>query len=154
VDPKLAYWTWSLANLALVVVIGLSGLREIRAGRARVHRRRMLTAGGCVALFLVSYLLKVALLGREDRSLWSDASLWTLYIHETCIAVMLIAAGVALLRARRFGPLEDGATPAPAARESDRAVHRFAGAVALTASVLALLTAAGVLVGMYQRAGL
>ena len=152
-DPKLAFWTWSLANLALVMALGFSGVRQIRAGRPAAHRRRMLAAGVLVVLFLASYLLKVAVLGREDRSLWSDASLFTLYVHEACVAGMLVAAVVALLRTRRFGALVDGSVPAPAAREADRAVHRRAGGVALAAGVLALLTAAGVLMGMYERAG-
>jgi uncharacterized membrane protein YozB (DUF420 family) len=113
----------------------------------------MLTSASLVGLFLVSYVIKAIVLGREDRSLWSQASLWTLYVHEACVAVMLVAAGIALMRARRFGPLRDSAPPAPEARERGRRVHRRAGRVAVSASVLALLTAAGVLAGMYARVG-
>jgi uncharacterized membrane protein YozB (DUF420 family) len=152
-DAKLAFWSWALANFAAVVLLGLDGVRHIRAGRVHAHRRRMLAAAGFVGLFLLSYLFKVAFLGREDRGQWSDASLSTLYIHETCVAVMLVAAGLAWLRARRFGKITDGATPAPEARAQDRRVHRRAGRVALIASGLALLTAAGVLAGMFGRAG-
>ncbi|MFQ5417465.1 MAG: DUF420 domain-containing protein [Myxococcota bacterium] len=152
-DAKLAFWTWALANFVAVVVLGLDGVRHIRAGRVHAHRRRMLTAAGFVGLFLVSYLSKVAFVGREDRSQWSDASLVTLYVHETCVAVMLLAACVAWLRTRRFGKLQDGVPPSPEAREPDRRVHRRAGRVALVAGGLALLTAAGVLAGMYGRAG-
>jgi uncharacterized membrane protein YozB (DUF420 family) len=113
----------------------------------------MLTAVSLVGLFLVSYVIKVILLGREDRSSWSQASAWTLYVHEACVAAMLVAAGIALTRARRFGPLRDGAPPAAEPRERGRRVHRLAGRVAVAASVLALLTAAGVLAGMYAREG-
>jgi uncharacterized membrane protein YozB (DUF420 family) len=153
IDPKLAYWTAALVDLFFVVACGLTGVWRIRHRRAHGHRRMMLVAAGLVGLFLVSYVLKVALAGREDPAPWSAASLWTLYVHEACVATMLVAAGLAAARARRFGPLRDGEVPAPEASEHDRRVHRGAGRVAVVASILALLTAAGVLAGMYARAG-
>jgi uncharacterized membrane protein YozB (DUF420 family) len=136
-----------------VVLCCVVGVARVRAGRALSHRRLMQVAGVLVVVFLGSYLLKVSLLGREDRSLWSASEHWLLYVHELCIVVMLIAGGVAGLRARRFGEIRDDANPAPNAEAADRRVHRLAGRVAVTASVLALLTAAGVLMGMYSRAG-
>ena len=153
IDPKLVYWTAAFIDLFVVVACGLTGLWRIRHRRALGHRRMMWVAAGVVGFFLVSYVVKVALVGREDRALWSAASLWTLYVHEACVATMLVAAGLAAARARRFGPLRDGEAPAPEAREHDRRVHRRAGRVAVAAGVLALLTAAGVLAGMYARAG-
>lgn len=152
-DGKLAFWTWAFAIIVAVVAVALAGVRDIRAGRAPAHRRKMLTASVLVGVFLLSYLAKLALLGREDRGAWDQASLWTLYIHELCIAGMLLAAIVAVTRARRFGKLQSGETPAPEARAEDRHFHRRAGRVAVAAGVLALLTAAGVLAGMYARAG-
>jgi len=113
----------------------------------------MKIAASLVGLFVVAYLVKVSLLGREDRSLWSAAELWTLYVHELCIVAMLVAGSAAALHARRFGEVYDGSIPVPEARERDRRIHRIAGRVAVAASVLALLTAARVLVGMYSRAG-
>jgi uncharacterized membrane protein YozB (DUF420 family) len=113
----------------------------------------MLTASSLVGLFLVSYVVKVIVLGREDRSSWSQESLWTLYVHEACVAAMLVAAVIALTRTRSFGPLRDGEPPAPEAREWGRRVHRRAGRVAVAASALALLSAAAVLAGMYVRGG-
>lgn len=41
----------------------LAGWRAIRRGDRERHRRRMLSAFGCSALFLVSYLTRVALTG-------------------------------------------------------------------------------------------
>jgi uncharacterized membrane protein YozB (DUF420 family) len=113
----------------------------------------MLTSASLVGLFLVSYVIKAIVLGREDRFLWSQASLWTLYVHEACVAVMIVAAAIALTRTRHFGPLQDGESPAPEARERGRRVHRRAGRAAVAASVLALLTAAALLAGMYARGG-
>ena len=153
VDPKLLYWTAAFVDLFVVVACGLAGAWRIRHRRVHGHRRMMRVAAAFVGLFLVSYVLKVALVGREERALWSAASLWTLYAHEACVATMLVAAGLAAARARRFGPLRDGEAPAAEASEHDRRVHRRAGRVAVAAGVLALLTAAGVLTGMYARAG-
>jgi len=113
----------------------------------------MLTASSLVGLFLVSYVVKLIVLGREDRSSWSQASLWTLYVHEACVAAMLVAAVIALTRTRSFGTLRDGEPPAPETREWGRRVHRRAGRVAGAAGALARLSAAAVLAGMYVRGG-
>jgi hypothetical protein len=153
-DPKLVYWTAALVNLLAVVVCAAAGVRRIRRGELRAHRRLMLTAAALVGLFLVSYLGKLAALGREDRSLWTDADLAVLYLHEGCIAVMLIGGGLAGSRAWRFrrtlgaGPLRDRKS-----RAGDRVWHRRAGWAAVVACAFAFATAAGVLAGMYARAG-
>jgi uncharacterized membrane protein YozB (DUF420 family) len=128
-------------------------VRRVRSGNVTGHRRMMRTSTALVGLFLVSYVVKVLLIGREDRSTWDDASLWMLYVHEFCIALMILAAGAGLSRARRFGRLRDGDVLAPEARARDRRIHRIAGRVALVASAAALLTAGGVLAGMFARAG-
>jgi hypothetical protein len=113
----------------------------------------MQISAALVGAFLLSYLVKVGVLGKEDRSLWSTFDVWTLYIHELCVMAMLVAGGVAALRARRFGEVRETAPPAPDARPDDLRVHRVAGKVAVVASVFALLTAGMVLLGMYSRAG-
>lgn len=112
----------------------------------------MQAAGSLVVLFLVSYAVKLPLLGREDRSHWSSSELWTLYAHELCIVAMLAAGAVAAFYARRFGEVRDGPHPAPEADGRDRSIHKIAGRIAVISSVFALLTAAAVLTGMYSRA--
>ena len=129
-----------------------TGVQRVRRGDVVGHRHAMLRAVALIALFLVSYGFKVLLLGREDRVAWSALSLTVLYLHETCIAAMVIAGAVAISRARRFGRPADLTVSPPQTRGRDRRVHRAAGRVAVIASVLALLTAAGVLAGMYTRA--
>lgn len=147
------FWTWAFANTALIVACCFEGLARIRASRGQAHRRIMQLASALVVVFLLSYLVKVGILGREDRSLWSRFDLVTLYIHELCVSVMLLAGGVAVARARRFGEVHDAAPVAPEAAPGDLRVHRIAGKVVVVSSVLALLTAGIVLVGMYLRAG-
>jgi hypothetical protein len=157
-DAKLVYWTAAFADLVLVVLCASLGVRRIRRRDARGHRRLMLSAAGLVGLFLLSYLLKVALLGKEDRSAWGPAALVSLYAHESAILVMLVGGAFAATRALRFRRLLD-AFPFDADRRARgdalaraRRQHRRAGWAALIGSGLALATAALVLLGMYARA--
>ena len=152
-DAKLLYWTGALVNLGVVVLLAADGVRRIRRGEVRAHRRRMLAAGALVGLFLGSYLVKVAALGKEDRSAWSGLDYGVLYVHESCIAVMLLCGAYAGFRAFRFRrALPPGDLPPAARRAADRRGHRRAGWGAVVGAVLAFVTAAGVLVGMYGRA--
>ena len=151
-DAKLVFWSWALANLGAVVGIAASGVRAIRRGDVATHRRRMLASGLLVALFLVAYLVKVGVLGKEDRSLWSAQDRWILYIHETCVAAMLLAGAYAIWRASRFRARLGNPPALPAEPLPGRLRHRRAGWVAVVGAALALVTAAGVLAGMFARA--
>jgi len=154
IDPKLIFWTLALANLLGVVVCALLGVRRIRRRDVRGHRRFMTSAGGLVGLFLLSYVMKVIVLGKEHRELWTPTARTALYVHETAILVMLVAAGVAAYRAWRFrhtlgsGPLLD---PVEESRRG-RLWHRRAGWTAVVVSVAALVTAAVWLSEMYASA--
>ncbi len=155
-DPKLLYWTGAFANMGAVLVLAVLGVRRLRAGEVARHRRSMLTAGALVVAFLVSYVIKVAFLGREDLSVWSAPDRWILWTHELCVATLLLSGGFAawrgrtLRRSRRVtrNP-EDPVAPAAVTRQ-----HRAAGKVALVAVGLGFMTASFVLLGMYRRAGM
>jgi len=148
VDPKLLYWTWAWANMAVVVGLAFSGVREIRRHAIARHRRRMLTAAALVLVFLLSYVCKTALLGYEELELWEPTFVYVLRVHEVCIFTMLLAGGTAVYLARRLR-LAAGAESNPGARGLRR--HRRAGWTALISGTLGLLTSAYVLFGMYQR---
>lgn len=153
-DAKLVYWTAALANLAVIAACLVAGVARIRRGDLRGHRRRMLAAAALVGLFLISYALKLALLGREDRSHWAPLDLAILYVHELCIGAMLAAGAAAGILARRLQRRLTGAAqllPAHAALPGRRA-HRRAGRAAVVAGLLALASAVAVLAGMYARA--
>jgi uncharacterized membrane protein YozB (DUF420 family) len=152
--PKLVFWTIALANLGVVVACGARGVRAIRRGDARTHRRMMLASAALVVLFLVSYLAKVAFLGHEDRSAWTAIDYVILYLHELCIAGLLVAGGVALFRGLRFQRLLRPSWTVPPGADAlpGRAAHRRAGRVAAWAGVFAFLTAIGVWIGMLVRA--
>ncbi len=154
-DPKLLYWSLALANMLAVVGFAAAGVRAVRRGELARHRRCMTTAAWLVAAFLLSYLVKRFWAGSEDLAVWSSAARGNLYVHESFVATMLVAGATALVlgrriaRTRRFtGRAED---PAPTAAQLR--THRRFGWVAVTASALGLLTAYGILAGMFERAG-
>ena len=155
-DARLAYWTFALLDMSLVVLCAVAGVRSLRRGDPARHRRQMLAAAALVVLFVVSYAIKLAVLGREDRSTWGVLSIWVLRIHELCVLTMVVAGGLAIarglrLRATRNFTRAPADRPAPA---SDVRWHRGAGRTAVIAAALGLLLAACVLAGMYRRAGL
>ena len=153
-DPKLVYWTLALANLGAIAGCLLAGVLRIRGRDVRGHRRRMLAASALVGLFLSSYVLKLIFLGREDRSLWTALDRALLYSHELCVAAALAAGAVAGYCAWRFSARLGGGAPLPNPPRAlrIRRVHRRAGRAAVVACLLALVTAALVLAGMYARA--
>jgi uncharacterized membrane protein YozB (DUF420 family) len=148
VDPKLWFWTGALLLLGAVVACGGAGVHAIRRGEVRRHRRFMGSAAAGVGLFLVAYAVKVPLLGREDRSAWTRLDYGVLYVHELCVAVMLLAGATALFQAWRARARIDLDGPRPALPG-----HGRAGRIAARAGLLAFLTAGGVWAGMLARAG-
>lgn len=152
-DPKLLYWSGALLNLGVMLVCISVGVRRVRRGDVAGHRRMMLTSAALVAFFFVSYGFKVGLLGKEDRSQWSGLDFAVLYVHELCITVMLLAGGWAAFRAWRFRDRLGPGLALPSEPLPGAAVHRRAGRVAAVGALLAFVTAAGVLAGMFARAG-
>ncbi len=73
-NANLAYWSGALANLCVIVACASTGVRCIRRGEVRSHKRMMLTASTLVGFFLVSYVVKVMLLGKEDVATSSDVA--------------------------------------------------------------------------------
>jgi uncharacterized membrane protein YozB (DUF420 family) len=154
VDAKLVYWTLAFANLGVIAGCLLAGVRRIRRRDVRGHRRMALTASALVGLFLFSYALKLAFLGREDRGQWSALDRALLYTHELCVAAALAAGAVAGFCAWRFRARLGGRAQRPCPGQSFRArrAHRRAGRAAVIGCLLAFTTAACVLAGMYARA--
>ncbi|MAI80716.1 MAG: hypothetical protein CL917_17380 [Deltaproteobacteria bacterium] len=152
-DLKVLYWTFAWLNLLILSAFALVGIFRIRKGQVAKHRVLMLTAVWLIVGFVVSYAIKLALLGREDLSKWSTPEIWLLRFHEACIAVMLLFGGFALVHGRRFQRTRLLSTDedAPAPNPTHLTRHRFAGRVAVISMFLALITAGGVLLGMYER---
>jgi hypothetical protein len=155
-DPKILFWTGALALMGAVVGFAAAGVSRRRRGDIPGHRRAMLTASALVGLFVLSYLVKLALLGREQLPTWSPEARLALRIHETCIAVMLAAGGIGGWRAWRLRRTRNATRDPrdPVAPASLARWHRRAGWTAMIAAGAGWLTALLVLGGMYRRAGL
>lgn len=152
-DTALAFWTAALVDLGIVCLVAILGVRCARRGEIARHRRAMKTAAALVVAFLLSYVAKVALIGREDMSLWSELDLWVLRIHELFVMVMLAAGAVAFSQARKLEGTRV-ATRDPKDPDADPRtlrIHRRAGWTAIAAAVMGFVFAIGVLLGMYQR---
>jgi len=153
-DPKVLYWTGALVNLGVIAVLVTRGVGQVRRGEVARHRRSMVTSAWLVVAFLVSYVFKVMLLGREDLAVWSNVYVQTLRFHETCVLVMLVGGVIALTRARRMRGTRNvtrDPSDAPAPDSTVRWHHR-AGWAAVVGAIAGLLSAGVVLVGMYARA--
>lgn len=151
-DPRVLYWTAAWLNMAFVTALALTGVAAIRSGRIETHRARMITAAVLVALFLVSYPVKVILLGREDLASWPSREVAILRFHEVCVALMVLGGSAALVLARSLR-LRAAPEEARAGRPRLVALHRWAGRLAVSATVLGLLSAGAILAGMWGRAG-
>jgi len=149
-DANVAYWTAALLNMAVVMGFASSGLRHARRGDYVRHRARMVTAASFVLAFLVSYAIKLALLGREQLDQWTRSEVWTLRAHELCVLALVAGGITAGTIALRRGMPRPGAQPADPGRRAERA-HRIAGRIALAGGAFGLLLAGVVLWGMYAR---
>lgn len=152
-DARFLFWSGALLNMALMFGLLFNGVRQVRQGNVQAHRRSMIGAASLVLAFLVAYLLKATLIGKEDFSRWSVPDVWILRFHEMCVLLMLLAGIVALTRARRLrgtqnatADRDDPMAPEPLVRS-----HTRAGWTAVSAAALGLVTAAIVLIGMYGR---
>jgi uncharacterized membrane protein YozB (DUF420 family) len=147
------FWTGAMINLIFIAGLVVSGVRQVRGGEIARHRRSMLTAGALVVGFLLAYVGKVILLGKEDLSVWSRTDVNILRFHETCVTLMLLAGVVALIRAMRMrGTRIVTRNPEdPQAPEGVVRFHRWAGRIALVGCFFGLLSAGFVLAGMFSR---
>ena len=152
---NLSYWTLAWLNLLAIVLLAWTGVAKIRRQQLAAHRRRMLTASAHVGLFLLSYPLKLWILGREGLGPWATLYVITLRIHEGFIALMLIAGIAALWIAHRLRlrvAADGSAALFPAHKVPGRLLwHRRCGRTAVLAASGAFITSAVVLYGMYAR---
>jgi uncharacterized membrane protein len=152
-NPGLLFWTAALVNLAVVCACAIFGVRCVQRGEIARHRRAMKLASWLVVAFLLSYVLKVVLIGREDMARWSSFDLWVLRFHELFVMAMLIAGSVAWLQSRRLVGTRVVTRNAgdPDADPKVLRWHRRAGYCAVLSALLGFGLAIGVLAGMFQR---
>ena len=148
---NLAYWLFAYALMTVTLVIGVRGVIHVRAGRFEAHRKAMVLACNILLFFVLTYVLKVVILGREDKTDWTTLDLVILRVHESFIGIMLIAGTWSRLLARKYKDRLDNPTEAdlPIRRR-----HALAGKIALAAAFCALGTATGVLWVLFRLQGL
>jgi uncharacterized membrane protein YozB (DUF420 family) len=154
-NPSLAFWTTALINLLAVTALVAMGIRSIRRGNLSRHRRCMKTAAALVACFLGAYPLKLLWFGRERLSEWSGQAVVMLRIHEVCVFAMIVGGLTALILSRKMHHNRNRLThlpDTPLASSCALQRHRMAGWTAAIGAGLAFITAAIVLLGMYERA--
>jgi uncharacterized membrane protein YozB (DUF420 family) len=152
-DPKVLFWTGAFINMNVVVGLAIFGVKRLREGFPSRHRSLMITASLLVVGFILAYVLKLVFLGREDLSVWSQAAVWTLRFHETCVLTMVVGGALALrwgsqlstTRSFTLNPEDPEADPALVNR------HRRAGRTAVIGAALGLASSGFVLQGMYAR---
>lgn len=152
-NPGLYFWTAALVNLAIVCATAILGVRCARRGEIARHRQAMKVASWLVVAFLLSYVLKVLVIGREDMSVWSSFDVWLLRFHELFVISMLVAGSAAWIQSRKLVGTRI-VTRDPKDPEPDPKAlrwHRRAGWSALLAAVIGFALAIGVLAGMFQR---
>ena len=155
-NPSLAFWTAALINLLAIVALVAIGIRNIRRGNLSQHRRCMKSAAALVVCFFGIYPIKVLWFGRERLPEWSGQAVAVLRIHELCVFAMLVGGVVALILSRKMHSNRSQPTrlpDAPLASSRTLQSHRKAGWTAAIGAGLALLTAAIVIAGMYERVG-
>ena len=153
-NPGLYFWTAALVNLAIVCATAILGVRCARRGEIARHRQAMTIASWLVVAFLLSYGLKILVIGREDMSVWSSFDVWLLRVHELFVVSMLVAGSAAWIQSRKLVGTRI-VTRDPKDPEPDPKAlrwHRRAGWSALLAAILGFVLAIGVLAGMFQRA--
>ena len=151
-EAKVLYWTGALVNILVLAGLACAGVAEMRRRHGiRRHRRLMLGAAALVGLFLASYLVKLALLGRESPETWEPAFRYTLWFHESCVFLMLLAGGTALLLAWRQHFVRLASDPEWRPSPRMLRLHRRAGWTALISCTLAIASAGVTLEGMVLR---
>ena len=155
IEASVWYWTAAWLNLLVIVLLASAGIREVRRREIARHRRRMLAAVGLVLAFLVSYPIKLLLLGREQLEPWGTGYVATLRFHELCVAAMMIGGLTAVWLATRLRLIDaaDGSRGRypPEQIQARLRLHRRAGRTAYWGALIGLTSAAVVLFGMFTR---
>jgi uncharacterized membrane protein YozB (DUF420 family) len=136
--------------MCVTLGLGMRGVSYIKKGDIGNHQRMMVWACNVILFFVVSYVVKVVVLGREPKAGWQMIELVILYTHEFFILVMLVGGA----RARYFAARFKDTLATAGVGEGDRDLrtrHARAGKMALVGSACALLSAIFVLIILYRH---
>jgi len=136
-NANLTYWLFALVLLLSTVIIAIRGVQLVAQGKMEAHIKHMVLACNLLIFFVLSYVAKVFVLGREIKVAWSSLELAVLYTHESFILVMLVTGTWARILAKGFGTRLDAPTAADLVA---RTKHARLGKVALVSAACALIT--------------
>ncbi|MDH4187610.1 MAG: DUF420 domain-containing protein [Nitrospira sp.] len=94
-DLKSILWYAVLTSLTIAYGIMLAGVRAAKAHDVPHHSRRMLTACTIVGIWLVAYVVKQVLFGREQFG-GTPQEYWTVYLPVFAIHMLFAVSTIAL----------------------------------------------------------
>ena len=94
-EMKTLLWYGALGSVTLAYVIALAGVRSAQTHDVTHHSRRMTIACTIVGIWLVAYVTKQLLFGRE-RFGGTESQFWTLYAPVFSAHMLLATATIGL----------------------------------------------------------
>lgn len=94
-DIKTGLWYGVLISLTAAYLVAMAGVRSARQHEVSHHSRRMIVACTIVGIWLVAYVLKQVLFGRE-RFGGTDRQYWTLYVPLFSVHMALAVTTIGL----------------------------------------------------------
>jgi len=94
-DLKSMLWYGVLISLTAAYLVAMAGVRAAKQHQVAHHSRRMIVSCTIVGIWLVAYVLKQALFGRE-RFGGSDAHYWSLYVPLFSLHMALAVTTIGL----------------------------------------------------------
>lgn len=95
-DLKSWLWYGALTSITAAYLVAMAGVRSAKQHEVSHHSRRMIVACTIVGIWLVAYVLKQVLFGRE-RFAGPDRHYWSLYVPlfsaHMALAVTTISLG-------------------------------------------------------------
>ncbi len=94
-DVKPMLWHLVLISVTAAYLIILAGVRSAKRHDVAHHSHRMIVGCTIVGIWLVAYVLKQAIFGRESFK-GSDSAYWTIYVPVFVTHMLLAATTIAL----------------------------------------------------------
>lgn len=94
-DAKTLLWYGVLASLTAAYLVTLAGVRSARQHDVAYHSRLMIRACTIVGIWLVAYVLKQLVFGRE-RFGGDETAYWTLYVPVFTLHMLLAVTTIAI----------------------------------------------------------
>ena len=92
-DLKTVVWYGVLLSITTAYLVALAGARSARHHEVSAHARQMIRAGTIVGIWLIAYVTKQLLFGRE-RFGGTEVQYWSLYVPVFSAHMLLAVATI------------------------------------------------------------